>query len=203
MLSYNALLREKRVIRSIYGNSKAGIRPCGAGSGVSGAGSDADDAGSGAFGAGYGADGAGSGPFGASPGASGAGPRLGGACFGANGAGSRVSGAGPRGKRRRSQRQTAQVPKQGRNLRRISALHAVLLARVPGLKLNLHHPGRDLRHLWRDLRRPLRDLRRKRTYFCMAASTSSGLAGRRREPRRRAPSAVMRTSSSMRMPPKS
>ena len=52
-MGYNALLREKRVIRPNYGNSKAGFRPYGAGFG-------ADGAGSGVGGAGFGADGEGS-----------------------------------------------------------------------------------------------------------------------------------------------
>ena len=38
-MGYNAILREKRVIRPNYGNSKAGFRPYGAGSRVDGAGS--------------------------------------------------------------------------------------------------------------------------------------------------------------------
>ena len=60
MVSYNALLPEKRVIRSIYGNSKAGFRPFGASFVVSGAGSDADGAGLELNGAGPGLNGAGS-----------------------------------------------------------------------------------------------------------------------------------------------
>ena len=45
-MGYNALLREKRVIRPNYGNSKAGFRPYGAGFGADGASSGLDGAGS-------------------------------------------------------------------------------------------------------------------------------------------------------------
>jgi len=38
----------------------------------------------------------------------------------------------------------AQVPKQGRNLRRESAFYAALVAQVPVLKWNLHHLRRHL-----------------------------------------------------------
>ena len=45
-MGYNALLREKRVIRPNYGNSKAGFRPYGTGSWADGAGSGVGGAGS-------------------------------------------------------------------------------------------------------------------------------------------------------------
>ena len=51
-MGYNALLREKRVIRSNYGNSKAGFRPYGTGFWADGAGSGVGGAGSGLNGAG-------------------------------------------------------------------------------------------------------------------------------------------------------
>ena len=46
----------------------------------------------------------------------------------------------------------AQVPKQGRNLHRISAFHALLLVQVPYLKRNLRHPLLNLRHSAPNLR---------------------------------------------------
>jgi hypothetical protein len=70
---------------------------------------------------------------------------------------------------------TAQVPKQGLNLRRESAFCVAPMAQVSALKWNLrhlrlnlrhllrdlHHLFRDLRHLFRDLRHLFRDLRHR------------------------------------------
>ena len=61
-----------------------------------------------------------------------------------------------------------QVPKQGRDLHRLSAFQVLPVEQVPTIKwnllhlaLNLRRPARNLRQLARDLRQQTRNLRRQ------------------------------------------
>ena len=62
------------------------------------------------------------------------------------------------GRRRRFRVSTAQVPKQGLNLRRESAFCVAPVAQVSALKWNLRHLWLNLRHLRQDLRHLRLDL---------------------------------------------
>ena len=54
-----------------------------------------------------------------------------------------------------------QVPKQGRNLHRISAFQVLPVEQVTTIKWDLLHLARNLRQRASDLRRTARDLRRQ------------------------------------------
>ena len=79
-----------------------------------------------------------------------------------------INGAGSGCQRRKFRVSTAQVPKQGLNLRRESAFCVTPVAQVSALKWNLLHLRLDLRHLrldlhhlWLNLRHLFRDLRHR------------------------------------------